>query len=152
MTITSSLVVGPLGIGYRPDEPPTFALVDERTFGVVFTLARGSSPQVAAATSPFDFDEPVTKERDYFVSLDGRSGYAVEYDGTLVFVFSLERGRGDVIVRHAVRHGATRLDCFDGYLPGLYARHGFVETGREPNWTPGEPDVVFMSLPDTDHR
>ena len=67
-------------------------------------------------------------------------------DGELCGVFSTVKGRGDAIMRDALTAGAVRLDCFDGYLPGFYARHGFRETHREENWTPGGPDVVYMSL------
>ena len=38
------------------------------------------------------------------------------------------------------------LDCFDGYLTGLYGKNGFKETHREKNWTAGEPDIVHMSF------
>lgn len=80
-----------------------------------------------------------------YLSDDHRSGFAVSTTGELVGVFSTERGRGDLILSAAVAAGATHLDCFDGYLPSLYARHGFRETSREPNWTPGGPDVVYMA-------
>ncbi len=46
----------------------------------------------------------------------------------------------------AIEKGAVTLDCFDWYLPGRYAEFGFEEYKREPNWTPGEADVVFMRL------
>lgn len=68
-------------------------------------------------------------------------------EGVLIGVFSLVRGRGDALVAGAVAHGARHLDCFDGYLPTLYARHGFAESHRESNWTPGGPDVVYMTRP-----
>jgi hypothetical protein len=42
--------------------------------------------------------------------------------------------------------GASKLDCFDGFLPEYYKQFGFLETERVANWTAGEPDVVFMSL------
>lgn len=78
-----------------------------------------------------------------FLNQDKNSGYALR-NGELVSVFSAIRNAGDEIVRSAVSNGATHLDCFDGYLPKLYTRHGFEETRREANWTPGGPDVVFM--------
>jgi len=57
---------------------------------------------------------------------------------------------------HAVEHGAQTLDCFDGFLPKLYATAGFVATGRikfvdayaPTGWNfarDGRPDVVFMA-------
>lgn len=93
-----------------------------------------------AATSPFH-DEIGTR---YFH--DGDAGYALRIDGELVLVHSFLPGRGNDIVTDAIARGATYLDCFDGYLPEFYARHGFQVNARVPNWTPGEPDVVYMSL------
>lgn len=79
-----------------------------------------------------------------FLADDRLSGYAVREDGDLVSVWSAVKGRGDELVESALENGATRLDCFDGYLPTFYARHGFYIVHREANWTPGGPDVVFM--------
>jgi hypothetical protein len=75
------------------------------------------------------------------------SGYVVTWKGELRCVFSCGKGQGDALIRNAIANGAKYLDCFDGYLPEFYKRHGFVETGREPNWTDGEPDVVYMGIP-----
>lgn len=78
-----------------------------------------------------------------FLNQDKNNGYALN-NGELVSVFSAIKGAGDDIVRSAISNGATHLDCFDGYLLKLYARHGFEEVRREANWTAGGPDVVFM--------
>lgn len=52
-------------------------------------------------------------------------------------------GRGGEIMRAAVAAGARFLDHFDcAPLNALYDRHGFAEVGREPNWSPGGPDVI----------
>lgn len=102
------------------------------------------SPRVAGATTPAA-DLNLEGSRAY-ISWDGDSGYAIRPDGELVGVFSLVRGRGDALVSDAIARGAKHLNCFDGYLPTLYARHGFVEVRREPNWTEGGPDIVYMAL------
>lgn len=107
----------------------------------VFAFARAAAARVAEATSP---PEAMPETARYFLTTDGASGFGIDADGTLIGLFSTVKGRGDALVKAAVENGATRLDCFDGYLPALYARHGFRETHREANWTPGEPDVVFM--------
>jgi len=121
----------------------TFTRAGSTIFLSVLRAARELSPLVAAATSaPDEINGSVT----FYVSDDGASGYGIDEDGTLVSVFSLIRGRGDAIVTDAIINGATKLDCFDGYLPGFYARHGFTVTKREANWTHGEPDVVYMEL------
>lgn len=82
----------------------------------------------------------------YFLSDDGKSGFGVTVSGEIVGLFSVAKGRGDHLVAGAIQAGGTRLDCFDGYLPTLYGRHGFREVKREDNWTPGAPDVVYMAL------
>lgn len=106
--------------------------------------ARHSSEQIREATSEFDYG----LEARYFLWTDGPdcAGYAVRSDGELVYVFSTVRGMGDRIVSSAVENGAVYLDCFDGYLPDLYSRHGFIAVKRVANWTVGAPDVIYMAL------
>ena len=105
--------------------------------------ARARSAQIANATSAPD---EMPSDAVYLASSDGTRGLGIMPDGTLIGLYSTVRGSGDALVRTAVAHGAVALDCFDGYLPTLYARHGFRETRREANWTPGAPDVVYMAL------
>jgi hypothetical protein len=71
-------------------------------------------------------------------------GYAISENGELTSVFSCIKGKGDIIMQDAIQNGARHLDCFDGYLPSFYQKHGFKETRREQNWTAGQPDVVYM--------
>lgn len=79
--------------------------------------------------------------------------YGVKQDGDIVNLFSLEKGRGRSGLLHAIENGGRKLDCFDKKagqekgLPDYYKTFGFVEVRREPNWTKGEPDVVYMELP-----
>jgi hypothetical protein len=106
--------------------------------------ARSKSQLIAAATST---PEEMPASYAYYVADDLESGYGVAGDGTLVGVFSLIKGRGvDLVWSSILHHGADRLDCFDGFLPEYYKQFGFTEYERVPNWTPGEPDVVFMRL------
>lgn len=123
-----------------------FDTIDADTFRAYFEPARRASDKIREATSEFSH-EPGTTYRFGSERARGIRGYAVRADGELVFVFSCERGNGDEIVSDAVASGALYLDCFDGYLPTLYARHGFEVNARVPNWTPGGPDVVLMSRP-----
>lgn len=124
-----------------------FQEVTGALFGAYFTAIReaGPRPEIAAATSPFVESHGAR----YFLDADdiatrGIAGYVIREDGDLTNVFATSRGRGDEIVADAVANGAETLDCFDGYLPTLYARHGFRVYRRESNWTPGGPDVVYM--------
>lgn len=106
--------------------------------------ARHSSERIAEATSA---PHEMPRGARYYLTADFRSGFGVASDGTLIGLFSLVKGRGTDMVWDAVLHkGATKLDCFDGFLPDYYKQFGFVETERVANWTPGEPDVVFMAL------
>lgn len=111
-----------------------------RVFRAALAEARAGREHVAAATSP---PAELPDDARYYLSPDRLAGFGVA-DGELIGLFSAERGRGAELVAAAIDAGASRLDCFGGYLVELYARHGFVETAREPNWTPGEPDVVYM--------
>lgn len=141
----------PLGVAYDETSAAEPAIVSRDTFKRFFEEARRVSPIIRESTSSMD-GEPYLTHSTYRIALDGRSGYVVRPDGELVFVFSLEPGRGRGIVERAKRDGAVYLDCFDGYLVDFYGRHGFVEVKRVANWTPGEPDVVYMSLPGFEHR
>ena len=131
-----------------------FHLVKPATFETFYRTVRGEygdtvdyagrAHLIREATSPFSHVDGTR----YYVATDGTmTGYAIRPDGELVFVFAYGRGRGDAIVSSAVENGATHLDCFDGHLTELYARHGFQRVTSLPNWTEGEPDVVYMAAP-----
>lgn len=121
----------------------TFDQVSRDAFRRSFTDCRTYNRRIADATSEFSHVDGTR----YFLTMFGDGGYAIRPDGELVFVFSTVAGRGDTIVAQAVGQGADRLDCFEGHLTKLYARHGFVEYDRDDNWTPGGPDVVYMRVP-----
>lgn len=102
-------------------------------------------PEIAASLT--DYRDPAEiPAGTAYVADDGLSGFIVTDGAEIVGLFSGERGRGDALVSDAIDAGGWSLDCFDGYLTALYQRHGFRVTSREPNWTPGQPDVVFLSL------
>lgn len=113
-------------------------------YAAALDFARLISPRIAEATSK---PQEMPTDARYYLTSDFQSGFGVVGDGTLVGLFSTVKGRGQEMVWDAVLHfGAEKLDCFDGFLPGYYKQFGFVETERVPNWTSGEPDVVFMAL------
>jgi hypothetical protein len=123
-------------------------------------IADLKSPPEYREVKPDEFESVISKhpnqsaldqDRDYagkrtFLAHDNQSGYALHESGDLCHVFSFRPGHGAHAVRHAIANGATTLNAFEGKLPEYYARFGFKESGREKNWTPGGPDVVFMSL------
>lgn len=108
------------------------------------SLARPDVAENVTKYSPEEYSNMKT-----FLSPDKKSGFAIKPDGELVSVFSAEKGlnRGDTIVKEAIQQGASSLGAFDPYLPKLYEKHGFKEYKREPNYTPGGPDVVYMRIP-----
>lgn len=107
--------------------------------------AQRANPRIEEFVHRYSPEE--LKDMKTFLTADKQSGFAVKPDGDIVSVFSAAKGRGDELVDKAIEMGGTKLDAFDGYLTKeLYPRHGFVEYKREPNWTPGEPDVVYMKL------
>jgi hypothetical protein len=118
--------------------------VSYKVFAAALNSARSQSELIRNATSD---PSEMPSSYAFYLSEDGLSGLGVAGDGTLVGVFSLIKGRGEDMIWEAVLHfGADRLDCFDGFLPEYYKRFGFAEYERVANWTPGEPDVVFMRL------
>lgn len=81
-----------------------------------------------------------------YLAKDGKkvTGGFFILDGELRGVFTNVKGIGNWLVQWAIREGAKRLDCFDGYLTGFYQRLGFTEVKRVENWAHGGPQVVFM--------
>jgi len=125
------------------ETPPYLRIkpVTRSEFAAAYAAARTVRADIAEACSP----EPTGAVASFYLSLDDQSGYAIaEETGELTNLFSTIRGRGDSLVRSALRNGAAHLDCFDGYLPAFYARHGFAEYKRAANWNPNGPDVVYM--------
>ncbi len=121
-------------------------IVNAETFGLALRFAQAQSEQIWRNTSAVADVVSKPEQTTFCLSIDCLSGFAVRDDGELVGVFSLVKGRGNEIVQSAIFMGATKLDCFEGYLTALYGRHGFVETRRERNWSPTGPDVVWMQL------
>jgi hypothetical protein len=119
-----------------------------------FVAARDESKRTA-----FLSDKPAEelKNDKLFLSGDRHSGYALDPSNDLQNLFNNgPKGGGKVALNDAIRNGAATLDAFDGHLPMLYAKHGFVPTGRmkfSDEYAPkgwdyakyGRPDVVFMA-------
>lgn len=94
-----------------------------------------------------------------YLSEDGRVGGALAPDGAdmgNLFNNGGPKGAGAEVLLKLMNDGGRTADCFDGYLPTLYANFGLVETGRmkfNRDYAPagwdyerdGEPDVVFLA-------
>lgn len=107
-----------------------------------FEAALQKHPNIASIDSDRDYNGKRT-----FLSPDGKAGYALHHSGELNHVFSMQPGLGAHAVQDSLTRGASHLSCFDGKLPEYYKRFGFQEQRREKNWTPGGPDVVYMTHP-----
>ena len=110
--------------------------------------ARDESEMIRNMTSDYKSPEDFPPGTRFYLSPDETMGFAVKPDGEATALYSTVKGRnvGGLLRNDAVAAGAEKLDAFDkeGFLPRLYQKSGFREYKREPNWTPGEPDVVFM--------
>lgn len=131
----------------------TIETVNFRRFCGAIATARLGNSKVAAATSGPRELWGIRNATSWYLTPEGNAGFGIyshkPYGRTLVALFnnSTTRGLGRELVKAAIGSGAIHLDCFDGFLVGYYQSLGFVETHREPNWTPGGPDVVYMSRP-----
>lgn len=103
-------------------------------------------PLIKEMTTKYTPEE--IKDFKKYLSPDEKSGFMLKPDGEITALFSSEKGRGEALVQEAIKQGGTKLDAFDGYLPKLYEKYGFKEYKREPNWTQGQPDVVYMAMPE----
>lgn len=107
-------------------------------------------------------------QRDFstlLVLADGRAGAGVTHTGEIAAIYSTSPHRGVVgaLLPLAIARGGTHLECFDTYLPQLYARSGFTKVASIPfdrDFAPdgwdypamsrlappdGEPDITFMA-------
>lgn len=93
-------------------------------------------------------------------SKKGVAGVAVTSDGDIVSVFkhpdcSVSGVALKYLIPKALANGGRKLDCFNGFLPGHYAKLGFVPTSKvkfndefaPEDWNYARdkrPDIVFM--------
>lgn len=124
----------------------TYRTVSKAEFLQAFHNARLTSDRIAEATSTVQEIDEATNKHDTFILTNDAGGFIIRNGGELIGLFSVGKGNGDNMVQAAIVFGAEYLDCFDGYLTKLYAKHGFKEVKRELNWTPGGPDVVYMQF------
>lgn len=137
------------------------------------TSAKSYSSGLADRYDEDDFGKQVTRatptelQRDFHTMLvlaDGRAGAAVRHNGEISAIYSASSG-GRVtraLLPIAAERGGTHLECFDTFLPKIYARSGFVKVASIPfnrEFAPegwdyrsmakiapprGEPDIIFM--------
>lgn len=120
-----------------------------------FIVARDASTR-GQFLSSHSADE--LQDHKLYLAYDGKVGYALDTSGDLQNLFNNggPKGAGTEALISAIKNGATTLDAFDNFLPGLYSRVGFKAVARLPfnreyapeGWNygrDGTPDVVFMA-------
>jgi hypothetical protein len=116
-----------------------------RTYARALSAAWDARPEIAASLTDYRDPRSLPIGARPYLSPDRLSGFVITADAEIIGLWSAAPGRGDALVRAAIFTGGRRLDCFAGYLSdSLYYRHGFVVVDRQPNHTPGGPDVVWM--------
>ena len=123
-------------------------------------IAKGKAASTAG-WQVFVYSADEYKGMRLFLAEDGSAGFALKPDGDLVSVFAHPDARNrpggspfTAMMALAIEQGAKKCDCFDGFLPNLYANFGFKPVSRQewnqefaPNgWRDkfGTPDVVYL--------
>jgi hypothetical protein len=126
----------------------TIRPVDAKTFHDAVTTAAATHPKAEGSLTVHPLEKYADKNTENFLSADGKTGFSLfkDPDGgkELVSLFNIgEKGMGKVAMDMGVRRGATRLDAIEP-LAKHYEKSGFHVVKKESNWTPGQPDVVYM--------
>lgn len=80
-----------------------------------------------------------------YLSKDKKSGYCITKQKEIISLFSIVKGRGNKIIKSAIKNGGNNLNCFDGYLSQFYKKNGFTEIKRIKNYNGADfPDVVYL--------
>lgn len=109
------------------------------------------------------YDPEEYAEKRMFLVNAGCAGCAVTKDGDIVSVFKNDdmAQKDDVekistaLLLTAIENGGKKLDCFDGFLPKNYMKHGFIPVCKVPfndefapdGWNferDGRPFIVFF--------
>lgn len=119
------------------------AEVSRRVHGEMWAMVHAD--ELAGDTHGERMREFYSQHCKVFLAKDGNwgAGGFLVLRGELVGLFATDVW-GVWLLHRAMGEGARRLDCFDGFLPAYYAKHGWREVRRESNWTEGGPDVVYM--------
>ncbi len=106
---------------------------------------------VAAMTADPQYQSGLSLKESYqghtcWLGPDTSYGCAIAPDLELVNVFSRVKGGGRRIMAFVTdKWPNLHLNCFDDpHIRRFYHAYGFREVRREPNWTPGGPDVLYL--------
>lgn len=146
----------------NPDDTSNFREVSGRVFYKAISrirqndIARGDEAKGLETLTVYGPSE--YKNMECYLGKNNSSGYCIKDGEELVSVFSSQGSSGRALVKHAVKNGAKRLDCFairdpktgkiTGDLYRLYNKFGF-EIDRSLNvGKPGEPYAIVNGVSD----
>jgi hypothetical protein len=116
---------------------------------VEFEVSNGSSPDIeivqkfvkslySGKRSGFlsYYDEKEFEKMNLYLVKDKSAGFAIKQDGDIVSVHNNSdlKNMATLFLETAKKKGGTKLDHFDGFLSGLYRRHGFTDVYEVYQW------------------
>lgn len=140
----------------RPEDPVVYQVNHAGIFHESINKAKKNNPFGAFVTA---YDRDDYKPHKKFLLPYGAAGCAVTPEGDIISVFkdpnSNVKGASHHLLLRAIAAGGKTLDCFDGFLPRMYAQYGFIPVVKlkfDREYAPegwnyerdGEPDVVFF--------
>lgn len=137
-----------------------YEIANPQTF---YTAINTSQDNNAHSAFVHIYDSEEYAEKRLFLVNAGCVGCAVTKDGDIVSVFKNDNmaKKDDVekistsLLLTAIENGGKKLDCFDGFLPKNYMKHGFIPVCKVPfndefapeDWNferDGRPYIVFF--------
>lgn len=75
-------------------------------------------------------------QMNIFLVEGAKAGFAIKQDGDIVSVHNNSdmKGLASLFLETAKKNGGTKLDHFDGFLSGLYRKHGFTDVYEVYQW------------------
>jgi len=118
-----------LEIGFEISDPasPDNKIVDR----FVESLYSGKRSGFLTYYTPEEF-----LEMRLFLLKGNKAGFAIKEDGDIVSVHNNSplKGLSTLFLDTAKKNGGTKLDHFDGFLTGLYKKHGFQNIYQVYQW------------------
>lgn len=136
------------------DAAKNYGKKEEKTAQTINTVA---SKWFGAYVHSYTIEE--YKETKPYLFDDGKAGFAIK-NGDIVSVFKHPnctlKPALDVTIPAAIARQGNRLDCFNGMLPSMYAKYGFLPYAKlkfNNNHAPADwnyardnaPDIIYMA-------
>lgn len=118
-------------------------------FSLQFEISKSSSPDLrivekfvkslyagkrSAFLSYYDLSE--LKTMNLYLVKDKSAGFAIKQDGDIVCIHNNSdlKAISTLFLETAKKYGGSRGDHFDGFLSGLYRKHGFTDIYKVYQW------------------